>query len=249
MKKLEPWSREWRHLRLHELYQQWRDCDKCRLHETRKSVVFGSGHPNADIMLIGEGPGEDEDATGDPFVGESGKVLTALLEAVGLSRSDVFITNLVMCRPPENRDPIKDERYACLPRLHEQIYLVDPLLVIPVGKIAMKALMGGSWLSIKDKHGQIGEIKVSGRTDDYRVDAEKGITYPAMPIFHPAFILRVDTIDSSTNSWRAGGEGRKTYEDLNRALQIVTRLKDEYQQARKRTRKQNNAQTRLKVVK
>jgi DNA polymerase len=226
---------------------QWHDCMACELGENRNNIVFGNGRPDADVLFIGEGPGADEDLTGDPFVGESGKVLNSMLEALDVPRESVFVTNLVMCRPPDNRDPIKVEREACLARLHAQIYLVDPLLIIPVGKLAMKSLMGNQWQAITKLHGKIGEVKIPGQLDHVRVDADKGIVYQAMPIYHPAYVLRMDTIDKTTGAWRVGGEGEETFEDLRMAFEVVKYMKEAYRNAHGRRR--GNAQTRLKVVK
>jgi DNA polymerase len=212
---MKPWSEEWKEKELQKLFDEWDGCQLCGLCEYRTNIVFGNGNPNADIMLVGEAPGENEDATGDVFVGESGKLLNDLLEAAEIIRKDLFIINLVMCRPPGNRDPTSKELAACAPRLHRQIYLVDPMLIICVGKLAMRTLMGGKWTSItsdKEGHGKIGEAVIQGR--------HQMVVYPAMPIMHPAYILREDKINKKTGNWEAGGEATKTVSDLIRARKI-----------------------------
>lgn len=222
------WSREWRLERLRDLCGSWEDCTKCGLGEGRKNTVFGNGDPCADIMMIGEGPGETEDETGEPFSGESGRLLDDLLGGAGIAREGVFVTNLVMCRPSANRVPTRKEREACYPRLNEQIYLVDPLLIIPVGKTAMTSLMGGEWKSIEGRHGQIGEVRIRGRYTE--------VSYPAMPIFHPAFILRDDRINPETNTWKELGPAHRTLRDLVMARDIVEVLKKSYSKMPKKLR-------------
>ncbi len=135
-------------------------CKKCKLHETRTKVVFGEGNPNGGVLLIGEGPGADEDKTGRPFVGRSGQLLDKILEAAGFNRKDhVFIANIVKCRPPNNREPEKDEREACLPYLHKQIEIIDPKIIVLLGATALKLIdpsmrlkdAKGQWMIWKDK--------------------------------------------------------------------------------------------------
>jgi DNA polymerase len=221
----ELWSLDWKLERIQELFNEWDDCDRCRLHESRTTIVFGEGNLEADFMFIGEGPGDEEDQTGDPFIGNSGKLLNDLLEAVGIDREDVFITNMVMCRPPSNRDPTKLERESCSPRLWEQIRVVDPRLIIPVGKVVMKALMGNKWTSILDNqngHGQLGEIKVPA------VQHVEPVRYPAMPIIHPNYILKTDSIDPTTGHWQENGPCHQTIKDLTQALDMVQFLKKQY---------------------
>ena len=242
---MDPWSPEGKRERLQKLYQDWRDCTRCQLSDYRlveeyddrgerieHNVCFGNGNPDADIMLIGEGPGETEDRTGNVFVGAAGKLLNAIIEAAGLERNDLFIVNLVMCRPPENRDPMKFERDACYPRLYEQIYVVDPMLIMPVGKAAMEALMGGQWKSIKACRGKIGYVTVPGKVED-------SIRYPAMPILHPAFISREDKINRETNNWEQGGWAHKTMKDFVRARQRVEWLKNMYKPALRELRRKS----------
>ena len=116
-------------------------CVACELHETRTNVVFGSGAPDADVMIVGEGPGQQEDEQGLPFVGRSGQLLDSLLGEVGLARNDVYIGNVVKCRPPRNRDPREDEIDACKGYLRRQIQLVDPAVVVTLGNFSTKLLL------------------------------------------------------------------------------------------------------------
>ena len=148
-------------------------CVRCRLHEGRTNVVFGEGNPEADLMFIGEGPGQHEDEQGLPFVGRSGELLSSLLEAGGLSRSQVYIANVVKCRPPGNRDPRQDEIDECKGYLAEQIRLVDPAVVITLGNFSTKLLLKT----------EVGITRMRGQA------------YPwwgrhVVPTFHPAAALR-----------------------------------------------------------
>lgn len=116
-------------------------CTKCRLCTGRHNVVFGVGNPNADIMFIGEGPGEQEDLTGEPFVGPAGKLLDDMLSIIDVNRSNCYIANIVKCRPPMNRDPQEDEQEACIAYLHKQIELVHPSIIVCLGRIAAQRLI------------------------------------------------------------------------------------------------------------
>lgn len=226
---MELWSKEWRRDKLRTLYQEWSDCEKCpELCKRRQNIVFGDGSATADLVLVGVMPGEMEDETGQTFSGSSGELLDALLDSAGIARKEVFTTNLVMCFGGNDRVPTKEEREACMKRLHEQIYLIDPMLIIPVGKDAMKALMGNNFKSITEEHGKLGIAKIRGRHDV--------LEYHAMPIYHPAYIIREDHIDPKTKQWPKGKEAHQTIEDLARAKQIVTFLKAQYELARE-TRK------------
>ena len=148
-------------------------CRRCKLCEGRNSIVFGSGNPQADFMVIGEGPGADEDAQGKPFVGRAGQLLTKMLESIRLSRDEVYITNAVKCRPPGNRNPEPDEIAACAPVLAAQLGVIQPRVVLSVGGVATQAL-----LRTKEPIG-----KLRGRVHPYG-DAV------LVPTFHPAFLLR-----------------------------------------------------------
>lgn len=126
---------------LDHLQQKYSQCRKCVLHEGRIRFVYGEGNPSARLMLIGEGPGAEENATGRPFVGRAGQLLTKMLKAIHLEREDVYITNVVKCRPPNNRNPLPDEIRACAPYLDEQISLIAPRLILLLGRVAAEALL------------------------------------------------------------------------------------------------------------
>jgi DNA polymerase len=126
------------------LDQRVSGCTDCRLHEGRKKVVFGVGNPNADLMFIGEGPGAQEDRQGIPFVGPAGELLTKIIAAIELERSDVYIANIVKCRPPRNRDPQPDEVAACRGYLERQIELIRPKVIVALGRVAAQTLLGES---------------------------------------------------------------------------------------------------------
>jgi DNA polymerase len=148
-------------------------CQACGLCEHRKSVVFGEGDPNARVLFIGEGPGAEEDRTGRPFVGQAGRLLDGMIQAMGLDRQRVYITNIVKCRPPGNRDPREEEVAACAEYLDRQVELIRPAVIVALGKPAAHRLTG--------TRKPIGALR--GRWSSYR-----GI--PLMPVFHPAFMLR-----------------------------------------------------------
>ena len=147
-------------------------CTKCRLSEGRTQVVFGVGDPHADLMFIGEGPGFHEDREGEPFVGAAGQLLTQMLGEIGLARNDVYIANIVKCRPPANRDPLPDEIEACTPWLVEQISMIQPRVVVTLGNFATKFVLNT----------QLGITRLRGQVHDWH-----GRT--VIPTFHPAAIL------------------------------------------------------------
>jgi DNA polymerase len=150
------------------------DCRRCRLHGARTQVVFGVGNPRARVVFVGEGPGRDEDLQGEPFVGRAGQLLTDIVEkGMRLSRSDVYICNVVKCRPPQNRNPEPDEVATCSPFLFRQIELVGPEVLVTLGKFAAHALLSTD----------VPITRLRGQWQDFR-----GI--PVMPTFHPAYLLR-----------------------------------------------------------
>lgn len=149
------------------------DCIRCKLHQGRNKIVFGDGSPQARLLFIGEGPGRDEDMQGLPFVGRAGKLLTQMIEAMGLLRSDVYICNVVKCRPPENRAPEKDEVAACSPFLFRQIDLVAPQVIVCLGSIAAQTILETT-RGISQFRGQWLEFR--GRK--------------LMATYHPAYLLR-----------------------------------------------------------
>lgn len=126
---------------LDKIYAEFQDCNRCRLAENRNKFVLGEGDADADIMFVGEGPGAQEDKTGRPFVGRAGKLFSKMLDAIDLSREKVYITNIVKCRPPKNRDPKPDEIKACLPFLNYQIKIIRPNLICALGKVAANTLL------------------------------------------------------------------------------------------------------------
>ena len=160
---------------LESIDAQVRDCRKCELHRTRTHTVFGVGRPDADCMFIGEAPGAEEDARGEPFVGRAGKLLDAMLAAIGLKRGDVYIANIVKCRPPRNRDPHTDEIAACSGYLRRQIEAVSPRLLVATGRVAAQSLLSTTK--------PIGRLR--GRTYRYGEDR-----LPVIVMYHPAYFLR-----------------------------------------------------------
>jgi uracil-DNA glycosylase family 4 len=149
------------------------DCTRCKLHRGRTKLVFGDGNPKAELVFVGEGPGRDEDAQGLPFVGRAGKLLTQMIEAMGLQRQDVYICNVVKCRPPENRTPEKDEVETCLPFLLRQLDAISPKVIVCLGSVAAQTLLEtnrgishfrGEWLEFRGKK--------------------------LMATYHPAYLLR-----------------------------------------------------------
>jgi uracil-DNA glycosylase family 4 len=154
-------------------------CTLCPLHATRQNTVFGSGHQNARIMFVGEGPGADEDASGEPFVGRAGQLLTKMIEAMKMSRGDVYICNVVKCRPPQNRNPEPGEIASCLGYLREQIKLIDPQIIVALGAVAAKTLLNT-------------EAPISSLRGSFHQSAETlgPKRYSVLPTFHPAYLLR-----------------------------------------------------------
>ena len=178
-------SREQRRERLVEVYREASVCTKCPLAETRTNVVFGSGDANANLMFVGEAPGAEEDRQGLPFVGRAGALLTELLGGIGLTRDQVWITNVLRCRPPGNRDPQPIEIESCQPYTYGQVELIQPRVVATLGNFATKLLTGS----------RAGITRVRGTP---QVHAIGGRTVFLMPLFHPAAALRtpalVDTL-------------------------------------------------------
>lgn len=224
------------------LQQTWSSCKGCTLCEERKSIVFGYGNPSAQVMIIGEAPGETEDREGLPFIGAAGQLLDQYLgyssireEIQGLveninSKSrgqqvdgrrelrhllldEFYFTNVVMCRPPENRDPIPKEIDACRSRLYEQIYIVDPVLIITAGRIATESLLGRK-VSITQVRGELFDVEVPGRIGPIR--------YPVLAVLHPSYLLRKNDFKQK------GGDGVKTYNDFVRTMNIVDKYNESH---------------------
>ncbi|MGJ0486690.1 MAG: uracil-DNA glycosylase [Methylomicrobium sp.] len=164
-------------------------CPKCRLCETRTQTVFGSGSKKADWLVIGEGPGQQEDLQGKPFVGPAGQLLTEMLRAIGLDREEVYITNIVKCRPPNNRDPKPDEAEACRPYLDRQIELIQPKIILAAGRIAAQSLLQTEAAVSKLR----GKVHTLNQT-------------PVVVVYHPSYLLRSPT------------EKKKAWLDLQLAL-------------------------------
>jgi uracil-DNA glycosylase, family 4 len=155
------------------LYQECVNCKACPLHETKTNIVFGSGNQNADIMFIGEAPGEKEDLSGLPFVGASGKLFDKYLEVIDLKREDIYIANILKCRPPKNRDPIPAEQEACIPFLRKQLVLINPKLIVCLGRISAMKIIKPDF-KITAEHGKW------FKKGDYLISA----------VFHPSALLR-----------------------------------------------------------
>lgn len=151
------------------------NCQKCILAETRNKVVFGKGNQNSDILIIGEAPGKDEDLSGEPFIGRAGKLLTEILLSIKLTRDDVYITNTVKCRPPENRNPNSDEINSCANFLDQQINIICPKVIILLGKVAAERILNSS------------EPMASLRG---KVHYYKDTNIPTLVFYHPAYLLR-----------------------------------------------------------
>jgi uracil-DNA glycosylase, family 4 len=149
-------------------------CTQCALAATRTQVVFGTGDEHARLMFVGEGPGADEDRTGEPFVGRAGKLLTALIEGIGLTRADVYIANVVKCRPPGNRDPLPIEIESCRPFLEAQLAFIQPKVVVTLGNFATKLLLDT----------KVGITKLRGQSHPFRDGAV------VIPVLHPSAVLR-----------------------------------------------------------
>jgi len=170
------------------------DCQRCKLHTLgRRQVVFGVGNPNADLMFVGEAPGADEDIQGEPFVGRAGQLLTKIIEAIDLKRSDVYIANVIKCRPPGNRNPEPDEVERCEPFLFRQIDMVKPKVIVALGKFAAQSL-----------------LKTSDPITRLRGREYKFRSAILMPTFHPAYLLRNPS------------SKREVWEDMKRVRVLLT---------------------------
>ncbi|MFA7227417.1 MAG: uracil-DNA glycosylase [Melioribacteraceae bacterium] len=185
---------------LEELNKQICDCQKCALGKTRTKFVFGVGNPNAGAMLIGEAPGRDEDLQGEPFVGRAGKLLNDILKAIKFERGDVYIANILKCRPPNNRDPLPGEMETCIPYLHKQIDLIKPKVILCLGRVAANGLLG--------KKLSLGELRESV----YDLNGIK-----VMATYHPAALLR--NPNWKRGCWEDVQKFRKLYDDLTAGSQ------------------------------
>lgn len=168
------------------------ECTRCRLHDGRNHIVFGVGNPNADIVIVGEGPGHYEDRSGEPFVGRAGQLLTRMLAAIGVPREDAYICYVVKCRPPDNRDPLPDEVAACAPFLERQLEALHPKVIVPVGPFAAQVICG--------TEESMSRLRGAAR-------AWRGV--PVVPTHHPAYLLGRPE------------HKRETWRDLLRARSIL----------------------------
>ena len=176
-----------------ELEQEVRGCTRCPLHQTRTQTVFGVGNRNARWLFIGEAPGESEDLQGEPFVGRAGQLLNEMIKAIGLTREEVYIANVLKCRPPKNRDPSVEEATACESHLRSQVALIKPAIIIAVGRVAAQNLLQSAT--------PIGKLR--GVVHDYQ-------SIPLVVTYHPAYLLRSQT------------EKRRAWEDLKLARRTLS---------------------------
>ena len=181
--------------------QELGECTRCKLHSTRRSIVFGVGAPDTPLMFVGEAPGEQEDRRGEPFVGPAGQLLDKMIEAMGWTRAAVYIANTTKCRPPGNRNPQPDELAQCMPFLHAQIAAIAPRIIVALGRPAANQLLGTD--------APISALR--GRFHDYALPSD-GVRLKIMPTFHPAYLLR----DPSKK--------RTAWEDLKLVMAELARL-------------------------
>lgn len=210
------------------LREEWVTCRRCPLREERENVVFGEGNPDADILIIGEAPGEFEDKEGRPFVGESGEILNKFLDISKLDReTDLFITNVVGCRPTienvddrtgelrtDNRAPNKIEKEACRERLMDIIYMVDPMIIVTVGAVPLQALTGKT-TPITKIRGMVQTMALPARTNGVTLN------YALMPIFHTAYLYRCV-------NYAPGGPWDQTSKDFVEICMIIDYLREAY---------------------
>ena len=185
---------------LEELRSQVAGCTACALHAGRRQTVFGVGNPSADWMFVGEGPGEEEDRRGEPFVGRAGKLLDNMLRAMQLDRAMVYIANIVKCRPPGNRNPGPEEAAACLPYLHRQIAMIKPRLIVALGAVAAQRLLETSQ--------PVGQLRG-------RLHRAETVPCPVLVTYHPAYLLR------------SPGQKRKAWDDLQLAMREMEAMRQD----------------------
>lgn len=224
--------------RLRELEERWDDCRRCELFKTRKNIVFGEGNPSADILVIGEAPGEFEDLAGRPFMGPAGEVLDGFVSHMSLDRRiDLYVTNTICCRPAvanedertgtikiEDRQPSKDERVACKPRLLETIYIVDPMLIVTLGRVPYQVLFGRV-PKMESLRGNMQTLHIQGVHTELR--------YPVMPLYHTTYLLR--TFDR-----RVEGPWGRTMRDWVKICKIIDHLREVYYGTERPNREKSN---------
>lgn len=194
-------TRDERRAALEQIASEVRTCTACRLHEGRTRAVPGEGDADTEVAFVGEGPGFNEDREGRPFVGRAGGLLVRLLGSIGWQREDVFITNIVKCRPPDNRDPQPDEVAACAPYLRRQLEALDPAVVVTLGRHSMAAFMPGA---------RIGQVHGATRPADPGTGARDALV---LAMYHPAAALRTPAIE------------RESYEDIARLPELLQRAR------------------------
>lgn len=182
---------------LERIRKELGDCQRCKLSATRKNLVFGVGNPHARLVFVGEGPGGEEDLQGEPFVGEAGRMLNRIIAAMGLKREDVYICNVIKCRPPGNRDPQGDEIAACSPFMLRQVKAIGPEVIVALGKFAAQTLLGS----------REPITRLRGRFHDFH-----GI--PLMPTFHPSYLLHRQGEGDKSSFWQV-------WEDMTQVLRLL----------------------------
>jgi uracil-DNA glycosylase family 4 len=195
-------TRDERRAALEQIANEVRACTACRLADGRTRAVPGEGDPDTEVVFVGEGPGFNEDREGRPFVGRAGGLLVRLLGSIGWTRDDVFITNVVKCRPPDNRDPQPDEIAACAPFLRRQLEALDPAVVVTLGRYSMGAFMPGA---------RIGQVHGTARPADPATGAREAL---AFAMYHPAAALRTPALE------------RESFEDIARVPGVLQRARD-----------------------
>lgn len=189
---------------LEEIRSEVKTCTLCSLSQSRTKIVFGEGDPDALLMFVGEAPGEEEDRTGRPFVGKAGQLLTKILQSVGLKREEVYITNIIKCRPPGNRTPAQSEMDSCFPYLEAQIAIINPSIIITLGGISTLYLLG--------KKEPISKLR--GQWFDWRGGKK------IFPMFHPSFLLRYNSRQPGSPrylTWKDIQEVKRTYDLLKQS--------------------------------
>lgn len=176
-------------LRLHQIG----DCRRCKLCNTRQNIVFGAGNPHAKLVFVGEAPGADEDEQGLPFIGRAGQLLTKMIEAMGLSRDQVYICNVIKCRPPDNRNPEPEEVASCEPFLKKQLALIKPQVIVALGRYACQSL-----------------LKIEGALSEFRGQWRTYEGIDLMPTFHPAYLLR------------SPSKKKEAWEDLQKVMEKLS---------------------------
>jgi DNA polymerase len=191
-----------RRLALEQIATEVRACDRCRLASTRTRAVPGEGDPDTEVVFVGEGPGFNEDREGRPFVGRAGGLLVRLLASIGWQRDDVFITNVVKCRPPDNRDPQPDEIAACAPYLRRQLEVLDPAVVVTLGRYSMATFLPGA---------RIGQVHGTSTAADPETGARDALVFA---MYHPAAALRTPALE------------RESFDDMARVPDVLVRARD-----------------------